>query len=254
MSGVAAGIKQWADIMANREKIKGQIALNAFETKLNEAHAERLKQIMSPGEKQDVEIKNMLLEQYKKQNTEKDNSLIQPGQEVFNTPVKPQVELSGSGLKSTTPNPKAWALNLIQKKEALYYSTQDPRYKLTAKEQKFKDEFFGVGEGTKSNQTYIKAWSAAKSYLEKNDPEFALLPMEEQQAKLNETANEFYQQFQSGGASVANDMQPKAMPESSQKSITETTPEIESLISENMKAYGKTREEIVSALKAKGLI
>lgn len=115
----------------------------------------------------------------------------------------------------------------------------------------------GLGPVKKTSytgQAYIKAWSAAKSYLEKNDPEFALLPFEEQQARLNQTADELYQQFQAGGSQNAQPVNqpPVAQPTAAQPAAPGQ--DIEAIISENMKAYGKTREEVTAALKAKGLM
>lgn len=93
-----------------------------------------------------------------------------------------------------------------------------------------------------TDKDWEKALTLAKFQLSKNI-EFGTLEQEEQENLIVDTALRLYEKIKGRSSVIA----PKPTPEG-------YTPEQEQLIQDNMKAYNRPREEVIQALKKKGLL
>lgn len=260
MKGFASAIKQWGDVLAERNKIQADIMVNELKARDNFFY-----KIQEQKAEQENKLKFMREMQQQFGQGNQENGMDMEGS-------APQMRIGAGGeptLHYESPREKEARINLgrkyIKAKQLRYEQTGNERFKPTEKEMAFleehPEEIYGkesneqkiienkilLGTATNEERQRYKELKEMGRTPKEITPSQALNiisdPFKSQQLKRHYP--ELYKKIET----LAKQEETQAAPE-----IEQYTPEQEQTIRDNMEAYGRTREEVIQALIKRGLL
>jgi hypothetical protein len=138
LNGIAKAIKEFADVQADRTKIKGQIAVNQLKASQNFFFKMQEKK----------EERDYLENLFNKQNGQQGELEEDMTQEVFGQKPRPSLVMGGKGYEVKTPavGPAFWIQQLQKKKELGLKNKNNPFAYFSPTEKAWYDKAMGMGK------------------------------------------------------------------------------------------------------------